>query len=83
MRRADHGAAQGDTIMARGDSTKVNPIVLQDYLGAAQFPADKWELINYARDQGAPEDVLYVMEQFDEREYDSPGDVIEEIGRLG
>ena len=43
------------------------------------FPAQKEDLVNQARDNGAPEDVLDVLDKFSDRDYKSPIDIAREV----
>lgn len=61
--------------MADSMNPNANPAAIQEYLGGLDFPATKQELIDQARNQDAPQDVMSVLEQVDDGEYESPTDV--------
>lgn len=66
----------------RGDPHKASPAAVEKYLKGITFPADKNELIKHARENAAPDDVLYVLGQFGEEEYHSPIDVAKEVSNI-
>lgn len=47
-------------------------IELQKYLSGVDYPASKEDLVQTARDQGAPDDVIEALEQADQDEFDGP-----------
>jgi hypothetical protein len=48
------------------------PIELQKYLSGVDYPASKDTLLQTARDQGAPDDVISALEAVDQDEFDGP-----------
>jgi hypothetical protein len=64
------------------DNPKLNPTQAQEYLTGAEYPADKEELIDIARENGANQQVIQFLETIPEREYDSPKEVTEMIGSM-
>ena len=65
----------------RGDPHKASPAAIEKYLKGIDFPTGKDSLIKQATENAAPEDVLYVLNQFEEKTYHSPIDVAKEVGR--
>ncbi|OUL36670.1 hypothetical protein BV372_06480 [Nostoc sp. T09] len=62
---------------------KANPVSVQKYLKGVDYPATTEELIEYAQEQGADEEVLSILEQLPEdEEFESPTDLSEAIGEL-
>ena len=57
----------------------VNPIQVQKALGGMNYPAQKQEIIEHARQQGADEEVISALERIPDREYDGPSGVQKEI----
>ena len=55
---------------------------LQGYLRGLDYPADKSQLLEQARGQDAPENVLEAIGQFPEMEYNSPVHVAQMLDRL-
>lgn len=66
----------------RGDPHKASPAAIEKYLKGINFPAQKKDLINHAKGNQAPDDVMHVLESFEEKEYRSPIDVSKEVGRI-
>lgn len=59
---------------------KVNPIQLQKHLKGLDYPASKQDIINHAKQQGADENAIAVLEQLPDEEYEAPTDVSEAVG---
>jgi hypothetical protein len=62
-------------------ANQVSPIELQKHLGGVDYPASKSDLIDRAQQQGAGEDVLNVLQQIPDREYDGPSAVSAEFSK--
>ncbi len=58
---------------------KVNPVHAQEFLEGMDYPARKQELVEHAEQQGADENVLEVLRQIPDREYDGPNAVSKEF----
>ena len=58
---------------------QVNPIQAQKFLGGINYPAGKDEIVQHAEGQGADEDILSVLRQIPDRQYDGPNAVSHEI----
>jgi hypothetical protein len=54
-------------------------IQVQKFLGGVDYPADRDQLIDHARQQGAGEDVLSALEALDDRQYEDPTEVSEAV----
>jgi len=71
--------------MARGVGG-VSPANIMKHLGGVDFPANKQQLIEHARnkDSDAPDTdaVIGVLEQISDKEYDSPAEVLKEVGKV-
>ncbi|GGH45585.1 DUF2795 domain-containing protein [Microbacterium album] len=48
------------------------PIELQKYLGGVDYPVSKQDLLDNARANGAPDDLVSALESSGEDEFDSP-----------
>jgi hypothetical protein len=46
------------------------------------YPADKATLVERARSNGAPREVLEVIEQLDDQEYGGPQEVMKSYGKI-
>jgi hypothetical protein len=51
---------------------KPTPIELQKYLSGVEYPASKSSLLETAKSNGAPEDVLGALEAAAQEEFDGP-----------
>ena len=59
----------------------VNPIEIQKHLKGVDYPASKDSLIDLARDNQAPDEVVDELEDgLDEEEYESPAEVMADLG---
>jgi hypothetical protein len=61
---------------------KVNPIQLQKYLKGMDYPANKEDLLERAKEQGADRDVCSTLEQLPDEEYETPADVSKAVGAI-
>ncbi|SDW87286.1 DUF2795 domain-containing protein [Nitrosomonas communis] len=61
---------------------KANPIQVQKYLSGMDYPADKDEIIDHAKDQGADNDVVQILQQLPEQDYKTAADVSKAIGQI-
>lgn len=52
-----------------------NPIQIQNYLGGAQYPASRAHLLECARQENAPQEVMEALSGIADREYQSPADL--------
>jgi hypothetical protein len=60
----------------------VSPVEVERYLKGVDYPASKQGLIECAEQNGAPERVIRLLDQLQEREYNSPVEVSEEVERI-
>jgi hypothetical protein len=60
----------------------LSPIDLQSYLKGVDYPAKRRDLIDHARKNNAPENVIAALELFSDRTYRSTTEVSEEFGKL-
>ncbi|AFZ25325.1 Protein of unknown function (DUF2795) [Cylindrospermum stagnale PCC 7417] len=62
---------------------KTNPVEIQKHLKGVDYPADKQELIDHARKQGADREILSLLEQLPEdEEYESPTELNKALGEI-
>ncbi|SFM83641.1 DUF2795 domain-containing protein [Nitrosomonas communis] len=61
---------------------KANPIQVQKYLSGMDYPADKDEIIDHAKDQGADDDIVQILQQLPEKDYKTAADVSKAIGQI-
>jgi hypothetical protein len=80
--RGDEGPdIRGD--VGRGMNGEEQPVNPEPYLEGAAYPVRKGELLDRARQQGAPEGVRRLLEGLPDRQYDGIADVSRAIGSLG
>ncbi len=67
--------------MARGVGGR-SPANIMDHLKGIDFPARKSELVKHARETEGPDtdEVVNALEKLPDRQYNSPADVMHEIG---
>ena len=56
---------------------------VESYLAYVIYPARQAEIIRYVKDEGAPGDVIELLEHLPDRLYASPTDVLDELQGLG
>jgi uncharacterized protein (TIGR02271 family) len=78
--RRGSGGAAGES--ARRTTDKANPIEVQKFLEAVDYPTRKGDLVRAAVRQGAPEEVRATLERIRDKKFNDPTDVSEAIGRL-
>ncbi|HEX2909989.1 MAG TPA: DUF2795 domain-containing protein [Chloroflexia bacterium] len=61
---------------------KVNPIQVQKFLKGMDYPAKKDDIVKKAKQEGADENVMSVLEQLKEKEFQTPADVSKAIGQV-
>lgn len=61
------------------EQQRPNPTQIQKFLGGMEYPAGKNQVIDHARGKDAPNDILEVLKQLPEREYEGPTGIIEEL----
>ena len=57
------------------------PIEVQKYLSGMDYPAKKGEIVEHAKGQGAPQEVIHSLEELPEQEYDGPNRVSQAVSR--
>jgi hypothetical protein len=66
----------------RGDPQKASPAAIERYLKGIHYPASKDDLLKQAKNNGAPEDVLNVLNRFEDKKYNTTIDVSKEVGQV-
>ena len=69
--------------MARGVGGR-GPANIMKHLSGVHFPAGKQDILDQARQSSAPDSgqVLDVLRQIDDREYDSPAEILKQVGKI-
>ena len=63
-------------------SEKVSAAQIQLYLKGIDYPASKEEIVNHARSQGAPDNVMSYLTRLPERQYTRPTEIEQEFGKM-
>lgn len=61
---------------------QAQPIKVQKFLGGLDYPAGKQDILDKAKEHGADEDTLHMLEQIPDQDYASPVAVSREVGKL-
>ncbi len=59
-----------------------SPANVQKYLKGVDYPAKKRELVEQAKKNDAPKEVLDVIQQFPDHEFGGPQDVMKAYGEM-
>ncbi|MEX2541750.1 MAG: DUF2795 domain-containing protein [Trueperaceae bacterium] len=65
--------------MASQEGSRPNPTQIQKFLGGMNYPAAKQDLVEHARGQNAPDDIIETLKALPDRKYDGPTGIIEEL----
>lgn len=65
-----------------GQGTKVSAAMIQVYLKGIDYPANKDEIIETARNNNCPDNVMAYFRQLPDRTYERANHVEEEFGRI-
>ena len=65
--------------MARGVGGQ-SPSNVQSYLAGVSYPASKDDLVRTARENGAPQDIIGIIEGFEMDEFGGPQEVMKAYG---
>ncbi len=60
------------------------PANIMKHLGGIKFPANKSDIVEHAKSGDGPDtqEVVRILEQIDDREYDSPAGIMNEVGKI-
>lgn len=61
---------------------KINPIQIQNLLRGVPYPANKNDIVNYAQDSGAGEEILQVLQAMPGERFNDTNDVSNAISSL-
>ena len=67
---------------ARRNPQNANPAKIERFLNGIHYPASKDELLKQAEDNAAPEDILYILNKFENKKYNTTIDVRKEVGHI-
>lgn len=60
----------------------INPVQVQQYLGGVNYPASREDLVSYAKQQGADNNILQTIQNLPYDNFDTPADVSEAVGEM-
>jgi hypothetical protein len=60
----------------------ISPIAVEKYLKGADYPADKENLVQQAKNNEATAEVINIINQLPEQKYHSPIDVSKAVGQI-
>lgn len=80
--KGEGGRHESGRKSARGEFEKASLIEVERYLRGIDFPATKEDLIDCARDNRAPGDVMHVLDKLGNKEYQSVVDITEEVSKF-
>jgi len=61
---------------------EINRSQIDQYFADAHFPADRQQIVDYARDHFASDDFLAVLDSIPKKIYTSPAEITQAIGEL-
>jgi hypothetical protein len=59
---------------------KINPIMVQRYLRGINYPVKKAGLIDKAKDNDAPKEIVAVLDKLPNKDYKNPAEVSKGMG---
>lgn len=59
-----------------------NPIQIQKYLGGLDYPVKKQDIVKKARQKGADESILKILQKIPDQEYSSPVALSREVSKI-
>ncbi len=68
--------------MAQQDQSEASPAEIEEHLSGVDYPAQKQELKQHAQNEDAPNEVMQVIDQMPDQEYNSPADVAKGVGKV-
>lgn len=68
--------------MAQQNQPDVSPAEIEEHLGGVDYPANKQDLKQHAQNESAPNEVVEVIDQMPEQEYNSAADVASGVGQV-
>jgi hypothetical protein len=69
-----------DELLDEGSEQPVGPADIEPFISGGSYPLSKEDIVDFAATREAPEDITALLETLEDREYDSPADVIGELG---
>jgi hypothetical protein len=71
--------------MVRGEGTTAqgfaSPALIQKHLKGGHYPTSKKAMLQCAKENNAPFEVMAILEMLPDKQYISPADVMKEVGK--
>jgi hypothetical protein len=64
------------------NQSAVTPADVQKHLSGLEYPASKQQVVDHATQNGASEDIISILDQLPDREYNGPAEVSREMGDI-
>ncbi len=76
-------AMSGDT-EKRGEESgeSISAAEIHQYLTGVDYPADKQEIVEVAKSNSAPDNVMSFLDRLPDQTYNTPAEVEEEFGKI-
>ncbi|MCM2465829.1 hypothetical protein DIC75_05790 [Methanoculleus sp. CWC-02] len=75
-------SAMGGMSKAAGSLQELDPRIIEQITSRINFPASKDNLISQAKDSGAPQGILDMLNQFEDKQYNSQEDIKSELQKV-
>ncbi|MCE5197827.1 MAG: DUF2795 domain-containing protein [Armatimonadota bacterium] len=59
-----------------------SPSNIAHYLKGINFPCNKQDIVDYAEDNNAPDEIVQVIEDLPDQEYSSMADLMQGVGQI-
>lgn len=60
----------------------VNPVQVERFLKGLDYPANKKQVVDYAKKNGADRRVIETLERMEDQTFDMPADISQAIGKF-
>jgi hypothetical protein len=71
-----------ETVMEKKSQSEITISEVQKYIDGIDFPVGKTQLLDHARQNDAPDEILDFIQEFPSRQYGSPMDVSRVMGQM-
>lgn len=61
---------------------KVNAAQIMSHLKGLSFPCSKQDIINKAREMGAPQQEMDMLQKLMDKQFNGPQEIMQEVGKL-
>jgi hypothetical protein len=64
------------------NTSKITPITVEKYLKGIDFPANREELAEQAKQNNAPSEIVGMLNKLEEKQYNNVTDIAKEVSRV-